>query len=336
MDKKRMVSAITPSGAMTLGNYLGAVKRFIEFQDEYEMMIFIANLHAITVPQDKTELRKNMHEIATLYFACGLDPAKATVFVQSEVLAHAQLGWILNTQATMGELARMTQYKDKAAKEELKEKGSIPAGLFVYPTLMAADILLYDAQFVPVGIDQKQHVELTRNLGERLNYRFGPMFMIPEPLITENKIKIMDLQDPTKKMSKSSDNPKAIITMLDSPSLIHTKIKAAVTDSEGIIKYDLEYKPGISNLINIYAICKNIKIEEAIPRWVDKNYADLKNDVANAIVELIAPIQTRYQELLNNPLVEQWLTEGANKANYLANKKLNKVQNLLGLNYNRK
>ncbi|ATZ18896.1 tryptophanyl-tRNA synthetase [Williamsoniiplasma somnilux] len=334
--KKRMVSAITPSGTMTLGNYLGAVKHFIDFQDEYEMFIFVANLHAITIPQEKEKLRKNMKEIATLYFACGLDPHKSTIFVQSDVMAHAQLGWILNTQSTIGELSRMSQFKDKSKKAETTGKGYIPAGLFTYPTLMAADILLYDANFVPVGVDQKQHVELTRDLAERINNKYSDVFTIPEPLITENKIKIMDLQDPTKKMSKSSDNPKAIILMLDTPEMIKSKIKAALTDSEGIIKYDIVNKPGVSNLLTIYSICKNITIKEAVKNFENKNYGDLKNETAEAIIEIVSPIQEKFKKLYNSSDVEDWLNNGANKANLIANKKLNKVQNALGLNFNRK
>ncbi|WP_027062979.1 tryptophan--tRNA ligase [Mesoplasma seiffertii] len=336
MTKKKMLSAITSSGTMTLGNYLGAVKRMVNFQEEYEMHVFIANLHAITVPQDKEVLRKNIKEIAALYFACGMDPNKSVIFLQSDVLEHAQLGWILNTQSTIGELSRMTQYKDKSQKAEESGKGYIPAGLFTYPTLMAADILLYDAEFVPVGIDQKQHVELTRDLAMRMNNRYGEMFVIPECLVTENKLKIMDLQDPTKKMSKSSDNPKAIIKMLDSPADIRSKITAAVTDSENLIKHDPIKKPGVTNLIDIYTTLKNIPLEQALLRWEGKNYKDLKDDVIEALLEVMEPIQARYKELYNSAEVEQWLDQGAAKARKIASKKLNKVQNLMGLNYKRK
>ncbi|WP_031543292.1 tryptophan--tRNA ligase [Mesoplasma photuris] len=336
MTKKKMVSGITPSGTMTLGNYLGVVKQWVEFQNEYDMYIFIANLHAITMPQDKEKLRKNLKEVSTLYFACGMDANKSTIFLQSDVMEHAQLGWIMNTQSTMGELSRMTQFKDKSAKVESSGKESIPAGLFTYPTLMAADILMYDVDFVPVGVDQKQHIEIARDIAIRMNNKFGDLFTIPEALITKNNIKIMDLQDPTKKMSKSSTNPKAIITMLDKPEEIRSKIKAAVTDSENLIKYDFENKPGVTNLMNIYMILKGITKEQAEAHWNNKNYKDLKDDVAEAIVEMITPIQNRYNELYNSKEMEQWLEDGANKARKIAYKKLQKVQNNMGLNYKRK
>ncbi|PPE05764.1 tryptophanyl-tRNA synthetase [Williamsoniiplasma lucivorax] len=334
--KEKMITGITPSGEMTLGNYLGAIKRCVEFQDEYDLYVFIANLHAITIPQNKEILRKNTKEIAALYFACGLDPQKSTVFLQSDVLEHAQLGWILNTQSSIGELSRMTQFKDKSQKTKAKTKDYIPAGLFTYPTLMAADILMYDAKYVPVGIDQKQHVELTRDIAIRVNNKYSEVFKIPEPLISENKIKIMDLQDPSKKMSKSSTNPKAIIYMLDPPKVIAAKIKAAITDSENLIKYDPKHKPGVSNLMMIYAILKNITIKQAEKHWTGKNYKDLKDDVTEVLIQTLEPIQTRYQQLYNSKDVEQWLEQAATKARLEAHKKLNKVQNALGLNYNRK
>ncbi|KNG79512.1 tryptophan--tRNA ligase [Mycoplasma sp. HU2014] len=338
MDNKQiMVSGITPSGTMTLGNYLGVVKRFIEFQNEHDLYIFIANLHAITLPQDKEKLRKNTKEIAALYFACGLDINKSTIFLQSDVTQHSQLGWILTTYTTMGELSRMTQFKDKSVKaESINGKSYIPTGLFAYPALMASDILLYDAKFVPIGVDQKQHLELTRDLAIRMNNKYGKMFEIPEPLISEKTAKIMDLQDPTKKMSKSSTNPKAIITMLDTPDQIRSKIKAALTDSEDLIKYDPINKPGVSNLITIYCELTNTSISDAEKRWENKNYKDLKDDVTEVLINLIEPIQQRFKELYNSKQVEQWLEIGAERARKIANKKLNKVQNLLGLNYNRK
>ncbi|AGJ90617.1 tryptophan--tRNA ligase [Mycoplasma putrefaciens] len=334
--KQKMVSGITPSGTMTLGNYLGVVKRFIEFQKEHDLYIFIANLHAITLPQNKEELRKNTKEIAALYFACGLDINKSTIFLQSDVKEHSQLGWILITHTTMGELSRMTQFKDKSLKANTDNKAYIPVGLFAYPALMAADILLYDADFVPIGIDQKQHLELTRDLAIRVNNKYGEVFKIPEPLINTNTSKIMDLQDPTKKMSKSSDNPKSIITMLDSTDQIKAKIKAAVTDSENLIKYDPVNKPGVSNLITIYCELTNTSIAEAEKRWTNKNYKDLKNDVTQVLIELIDPIQKRFKELYNSKQVEQWLEQGAIRAQKIAYKKVQKVQNLIGLNYNRK
>ena len=217
---KKMLSGIKPSGRLTLGNYIGAIRKFVEYQDEYELYVFIANLHAITVAQDKAELKKNTKDLIALYLACGLDPKKVTIFLQSDVHEHAELGWILTCNSYMGELQRMTQYKDKTAKGET----GITAGLFTYPSLMAADILLYDADYVPVGIDQKQHVELTRNLAERFNNRYGETFVIPEPVVAKVGAKIYSLQNPTKKMSKSEENPKGTIDLLDEPSLARKKV----------------------------------------------------------------------------------------------------------------
>ena len=231
---KKMLSGIKPSGRLTLGNYIGAIRKFVEYQDEYELYVFIANLHAITVAQDKAELKKNTKDLIALYLACGLDPKKVTIFLQSDVHEHAELGWILTCNSYMGELQRMTQYKDKTAKGET----GITAGLFTYPSLMAADILLYDADYVPVGIDQKQHVELTRNLAERFNNRYGETFVIPEPVVAKVGAKIYSLQNPTKKMSKSEENPKGTIDLLDEPSLARKKVMSAVTDSLGIIQYN--------------------------------------------------------------------------------------------------
>ena len=231
---KRMLSGIKPTGGLTLGNYIGAISQFIKYQDEYEMYVFIANLHSITVAQDPKELRQNTKDLIALYLAAGLDPQKVTLFLQSDISAHAELGWILTCHSYMGELQRMTQYKDKTAKGET----NITAGLFTYPSLMAADILLYDADYVPVGIDQKQHVELTRNIAERFNNKYGETFIIPEPVIPKVGAKIMSLQDPTKKMSKSDETTKGAIYLLDEPAVARKKIMSAVTDSIGIIRYD--------------------------------------------------------------------------------------------------
>ncbi|AVN60211.1 tryptophan--tRNA ligase [Mesoplasma entomophilum] len=336
MQKERMITGITPSDSMSLGNYLGVVKNLIEYQNEYDLFVFVANLHAITIPKDPTQLKLKTKEMTALYIACGLDPEKMTLFLQSDVVEHSQLGWILTTQSTMGELSRMTQFKDKSAKESNGENISIPTGLFTYPCLMAADILLYDPKFVPVGVDQKQHLELARDIASRMNNKYGEMHVVPEPILTKGNIKIMDLQDPTKKMSKSSENPKAVIKMLDSPAEIANKIKAAVTDSENLIKYDPVNKPGVSNLMNIYSIIKDVSIEECNKRWEGKNYKDLKDDVTEALLELIIPIHEKYNEIIKGDYLKEVLEEGASKAKKVANKKVNKVQNKLGINWYRK
>ncbi|AHI52607.1 tryptophan--tRNA ligase [Spiroplasma culicicola] len=337
MDKKRMLSAITTTGQITLGNYIGALKNFVALQEEFEMYIFVANLHGITVPIEKDILRKNIKSLVTLYFACGLDPNKSTVFVQSDVLEHAQLGWILTCNTTIGELQRMTQFKDKSTKIK-SENGTefIPTGLLIYPSLMAADILLYDPAFVPVGKDQKQHIELTRNIAERMNNKFGEMFSIPQEYTPKLGSKIMDLQDPSKKMSKSASNPKSYIALLDDLDVVRKKIKSAITDSENLIKYDPENKPGVSNLLTIYSSLTSKTMEEVETHFEGKDYGILKDEVADVVVELLSKIQTRYNELFNSQQVDEWLELGANKARKIAHKKLTKVQNLTGLNYKRK
>ncbi|WP_338985393.1 tryptophan--tRNA ligase [Spiroplasma endosymbiont of Diplazon laetatorius] len=337
MDKKRMLSGITTTGQMTLGNYIGAMRNFVALQDEFEMFVFVANLHGITTPIEKEVLRKNIKNMVTLYFACGMDPEKSTVFVQSEVLEHTQLAWILTCNTTIGELQRMTQFKDKSTKVK-SENGTefIPTGLLTYPVLMAADILLYDPEFVPVGKDQKQHIELTRNIAERMNNKFGEMFTIPGEYTPKIGSKIMDLQDPTKKMSKSAANPKSFIALLDDINEVKKKIKSAVTDSENLIKFDPENKPGVSNLLTIYSALKNISIEETEEHFEGKDYGVLKEEVSEVVVDLLEKIQARFKELSESDLVEKWLEEGAEKARKIARKKLTKVQNLTGLNYKRK
>ncbi|AXK51496.1 tryptophan--tRNA ligase [Spiroplasma alleghenense] len=334
MEKKRLISGITSTGKMTLGNYLGAMQQFVELQDEFEMMVFVANLHAIVLPIEAKVLKENIKSMVALYFACGLDPNKATVFLQSDVLEVTNLAWILSCNSTIGELERMTQFKDKSTKVRADNGTNfIPTGLLTYPTLMAADILLYDAQAVPVGKDQKQHIELTRNLAERLNNKFGEMFTIPEPIIRENGAKIMDLQDPTKKMSKSSTNPKSYIGLLDDLKQVESKIKAAVTDSENIVKFDVENKPGVSNLMTIYScITKktNSQIEE---EFKGKNYGDFKAAIAKVVIKLLQKIQDKYQELFNSQQVEDWLEQGALKARTIAARKLQKVEWKVGLKY---
>ena len=326
----RILSAIQPSGTLTIGNYLGALKNFVKLQDEHECLFFIVDQHAITVPQDRLELRKKIKELTALYLACGLDPEKATIFVQSEVPGHTQLAWMLTCNTSMGELERMTQIKDKSQKQAAKGQG-IGVGLFMYPVLMAADILLYDVDFVPVGDDQKQHLELTRDLAERFNNRFGETFKIPEPLIAKTGARIMSLQEPTKKMSKSDDNPRNFILMTDEPNVIRKKIKSAVTDSDGIIAFDRENKPGLSNLLEIYSVITGESIDSIVARYEGCGYGQFKSDLAEVVVAELEPIQNRMKELLNSPIIDEVLDRGAEQANKLAFKKVKKVEHKMGL-----
>ena len=326
----RLISGIQPSGTITLGNYLGAIKNFVKLQDELadtDILVFIADLHAITVAQDKQALRKNIKSLAAIYLACGLNPEKVHIFIQSEVPAHNQLGWVMECNSYIGELERMTQFKDK----KVKQVAGVSAGLLTYPSLMAADILLYDADIVPVGVDQKQHLELTRNLAERFNTKYGETFVVPEPIIAKTGAKIMSLVDPTKKMSKSDENPKSYISLLDEIPVIVKKIKSAVTDSDTSIKYDLENKPGISNLLTIYSCISGLTIAELEEKYTNSNYGEFKSDLATVVANEIEPIQKRYNELINSKELDEILDNGRDYANYLANKKLSKVYNKVGL-----
>ncbi|KSU88177.1 tryptophan--tRNA ligase [Priestia flexa] len=319
-------SGIQPSGTITLGNYIGAMKQFVELQDDYNCHFCIVDQHAITVPQDRLALRKNIRSLAALYIAVGIDPTKSTLFIQSEVPAHTEAGWMLQCVAYIGELERMTQFKDKSAGKE-----AVSAGLLTYPPLMAADILLYKTDLVPVGEDQKQHLELTRDLAERFNKKYNDIFTIPEVRIPKVGARVMSLQEPTKKMSKSDPNQKAFITILDEPKVIEKKIKSAVTDSEGIVRFDKENKPGISNLMSIYSILGNVSIEEIERMYDGKGYGDFKADTAKVVVEALAPIQQRYYELIDSEELDQILDAGAEKANFVANKMLRKMRNAMGL-----
>ena len=324
---KTMLSGIKPTGRLTLGNYIGAIREFVKYQDEYEMFIFIANQHALTVPIEAAELRKNTKDLIALYLAAGLDPEKTTIFLQSDVPAHAQLGWIMTCLSGYGELQRMTQFKDKMAKQET----GITAGLYTYPSLMAADILLYDPDYVPVGIDQKQHVELTRNLAERFNKRYSDTFKIPEPLVTKVGAKIYDLQNPTKKMSKSDSSPKGCIELLDNPAQARKKIKSAITDSLGIIQYDPENQPGLANLITILSALTGESIESIVDRYQGKGYGELKKETGDVVFDFLTDLQKRYKEILDSKIVDKVLEEGAKKANAVANKKVAKVYRKVGL-----
>ncbi|WP_018391779.1 MULTISPECIES: tryptophan--tRNA ligase [Bacillaceae] len=328
---KTIFSGIQPSGMITIGNYIGALKQFVELQDDYNCYFCIVDEHAITVQQDRLELRKNIRSLAALYVAVGLDPTKATLFIQSEVPAHAQAGWMLQCVAYIGELERMTQFKDKSAGKE-----AVSAGLLTYPPLMAADILLYDTDIVPVGEDQKQHLELTRDLAERFNKKYNDIFTIPEVRIPKEGARIMSLQEPTKKMSKSDPNQKAFITLLDDPKQIEKKVKSAVTDSDGIVKYDKENKPGVSNLLSICAAFEGVPVADVEKRFDGKGYGDFKQEVADVIIRNLAPIQSRYHELINSDELDRILDEGAEKARRTAGRTLKKMENAMGLGRKRK
>ncbi|MDN3437531.1 tryptophan--tRNA ligase [Planococcus sp. APC 3900] len=328
---KKIFSGVQPTGTVTLGNYIGAFKQFTDLQDEYDCIFCIVDQHAITMPQDRLELRKNIRALAALYLAVGIDPEKVTLFIQSEVPAHAQAGWMLQCVSTIGELERMTQYKDKSAKNT-----SVLAGLLTYPPLMAADILLYQTDIVPVGDDQKQHIELTRDLAERFNRKYNDIFTIPDIRVPKNGARIMSLQDPSKKMSKSDTNKKAIITLLDDLKTIEKKIKSAVTDSEGVVSYDPINKPGVANLLTIEAALTGESIDSLVAKYEGSGYGDFKASVAKAVTEHLAPIQERYAALLGSEELDAILDAGAEKANYLANKTLKKMENAMGLGRKRK
>ncbi|MBR6958446.1 MAG: tryptophan--tRNA ligase [Erysipelotrichaceae bacterium] len=325
---KRMVSGIKPTGELTLGNYIGALRNFVKYQDDYELYVFIANLHCVTVYQEPKELRKNLKDAIGLYLACGLDPQKCTIFLQSDVYEHAQLGWLMTCMSYMGELNRMTQFKEKTqnAKDE-----NITAGLFVYPPLMAADILLYDADYVPVGEDQKQHVELTRDLAQRFNNRYSETFVVPEPLVAKVGARIMSLSDPSKKMSKSEETNKGCIYLLDDINVAKKKIMSAVTDMCAHVNYDKENQPGVSNLLEIMSSLSGEPIDSIVARYEGKGYGEFKKEVAEVVAKELTMIQSRYNEIMKSGLIEQVLKEGAERAHRIAFKKLKKVQKKMGI-----
>ena len=323
---KRLLSGIKPTGDLTLGNYIGALKQFGEMQKNYETFIFVADLHALTIYNEPNELKKKIRDIIAIYLACGLDPKYTTLFIQSENLYHTNLSWIFECNTYMGEASRMTQYKEKSEKNK-----NVSVGLFTYPMLMAADILLYDADVVPVGIDQKQHVELARNIAERFNHKYGETFKIPEPIISKVGAKIYDLQDPTKKMSKSTDNDKGCINLLDDPEIARKKIMSAVTDSEMNIEYNPEKKPGISNLLVIYSSLKNISIEDACNEFKDKNYGEFKKSVADVVVEFLKDLQAKYNKYIKDESVDKLLDKSNEKVRKIACNKLKKVYSKIGI-----
>ncbi|MCU4674274.1 tryptophan--tRNA ligase [Catenovulum sp. 2E275] len=329
MTKPIVFSGAQPSGELSIGNYMGALRQWVNMQNEYDCLFSLVDLHAITVRQDPEKLRKACLDGLALYLACGIDPQKSIVFVQSHVPQHTQLGWILNCYTQMGELNRMTQFKDKSAKNE----NNINAGLFTYPSLMAADILLYGTNQVPVGNDQKQHLELSRDIAIRFNNAYGDTFVVPEPYIPETGARIMSLLEPTKKMSKSDDNPGNFIGLLEEPKKIIKKVKRAVTDSDeqARIYFDVEEKPGVSNLLTLLSCATGKTVEQLVPEYEDKMYGHLKVDTAEAIVSLLEPIQARFKELRNEQAeLERIMLDGAEKASARAQVILDKVSNAIG------
>ncbi|MBD7916049.1 tryptophan--tRNA ligase [Clostridium sp. Sa3CUN1] len=325
-SKKVIFSGIQPSGQLTLGNYLGAIKSWVKLQDEFDCYFCVVDLHAITVKQEPKDLRQRTLEVLAIYIASGIVPEKNTLFIQSHVPAHSEAAWLLTCNTYMGELGRMTQYKDKSQKYG----DSIGAGLFTYPVLMAADILLYNADLVPVGQDQKQHLELARDIANRFNNAYSPTFKIPDPYIPKIGAKVMSLQEPTKKMSKSDDNPNSYILIMDPPEVIRKKISRAVTDSLGVINYTDE-QPGVKNLLDILIAIKGTTAEELVEYYKDKGYADLKKDVADAIVSELEPVQNKVHEILKDKKgLEEIYKLGAEKASYVSMKTLRKMQKKIG------
>jgi tryptophanyl-tRNA synthetase len=329
MSKPIVLSGCQPSGDLTIGNYLGALKQWVSMQDSHECYYMLVDQHAITVRPNPENLRKATLDGLALYLACGVDPEKSTIFIQSHVPEHAQLSWVLNCYTQMGELNRMTQYKDKSQKSE----ANMNSGLFTYPVLMAADILLYNADRVPVGDDQKQHLELARDIATRFNNLHGETFTVPDPYIPEFGARVMSLLEPTKKMSKSDTNPGNFIGLLEEPKKISKKIKRAMTDSdeEANIYFNIEEKPGVSNLLSLLSCCTGETVEQLVPKYEDKMYGHLKGDVANAVVALLEPIQQRYHEIRNDQAyLDSVMKAGAEKASARASKILAKVYDGVG------
>lgn len=324
MNKPRIFSGIQPSGNLHIGNYLGAIKNWVKLQDDFECIYCIVDMHAITVPQDPEKLQKNVLELAKIYLASGIDPEKSMIFIQSQVSEHAELAWILNTIARISEMKKMTQFKDKSGKNE----ENIGVGLFDYPILMAADILLYNTEKVPVGEDQVQHVELTRTLGRRFNSQFGETFVIPEPYLTKEGTRIMGLDDPTKKMSKSAGSEYNYIAITDDAETVRKKIKKAVTDSGSEIEYKGE-KPALRNLINIYSVFSGKKPEEIVEMYKGKGYADFKSGLAEEVIGGLKPIQERMKSLSDDEVLNI-LRKGAEKVRPIAKAKLDEVKKKVG------
>lgn len=331
--KKRLLSGLQPSGELTIGNYCGGIKQFLQYQEEYDSFLFIPDMHTITVPQaDPEKIKERTRRFANLYLACGLNPDLCTFYVQSEIPAHAQLTWILLCNTYMGELSRMTQFKDKSSKFT-----NVGVGLFTYPVLMAADIILYDTDVVPVGADQKQHVELARNLVNRMNHKYGAscpdgrLFVEPEPIFAKVGARIKDLQNPTKKMSKSADDPMGSIFLLDDDNTIKKKINRAVTDNDALVKFDEENKPGISNLITIYSALSGVPLEDAIVKFDGMTrYGDFKKEIIEIVQETLRPIREEYYRLEKSDYIDQVLDRGRDRANEIASRKYDLVSSLVG------
>ena len=323
---KRVFSGVQPTGNIHLGNYLGALRQFPELQDDYECIYCIVDEHAITVPNDPKELKSHILDVASLYLAIGIDPNKSIIFVQSDVSAHAELAWVLTCNAYTGELFRMTQFKSKSQNKE-----SAPAGLLMYPVLMASDILLYDTDIVPVGADQKQHIELTRDLAIRVNNTIKEIFVVPEGRFMKEGARIMALDDPTQKMSKSAPNPLSRISLLDDDAQIKKAIMKSTTDSDGIIKFDTENKPGVSNLLTIYSVLSGKSIETLEKEYEGKGYGDFKKDLVEVTTSYLAPIRDKYNEIRNSDVLITILRDGADRANAIADKTMRRVKDTFGL-----
>ncbi|MCQ4045465.1 tryptophan--tRNA ligase [Streptantibioticus rubrisoli] len=328
-SRPRVLSGIQPTaGSFHLGNYLGAVRQWVALQETHDAFYMVVDLHAITVPQDPKELRANTRLAAAQLLAAGLDPERCTLFVQSHVPEHAQLGWVMNCLTGFGEASRMTQFKDKSAKQGAERT---TVGLFTYPILQVADILLYQADAVPVGEDQRQHIELTRDLAERFNTRYAPTFTVPEPYIVKETARIYDLQDPTVKMSKSASSPKGLVNLLDDPKASAKKFKSAVTDTDTVIRYDAENKPGVSNLLTIYSTLTATSVAELEERYAGKGYGALKTDLAEVFVDWVTPFRARTEEYLDDPeTLDSVLAKGAEKARTVAAETLATVYDRIG------
>ena len=326
--KKILLSGIQPSGNLAIGNYIGAIKNWIKLQEEYRCIFIVVDLHCLTVRQEPKELRKRCMEFIGLYLACGINPEQNIIFTQSHVSTHAELAWILNCYTYVGELNRMTQFKEKSQRHEL----NVNAGLYTYPVLMASDILLYQTDLVPVGQDQKQHLEITRDIAQRFNNIYGSVFKIPEPFIPEVGARIMSLQDPSAKMSKSDENPRNYIALLDPPDVIRSKIKRSVTDAGKDVIYNEEEKPGISNLMTIYSCLSGKSFDEIQKDYEGKGYGDFKKDLAEVVVESLAPVQKKYKDIMKNKdYIKEVLKTGADKANHISGRTLEKVYKKIGL-----
>lgn len=323
---KRVFSGVQPTGNIHIGNYLGALKQFVELQQDHNCVYCIVDLHSITVPQNPEELQKNILDVAALYLAVGLDPEKSIIFVQSQVSGHSELAWVLMCNSYTGELSRMTQFKAKS-----KDQESAPAGLFTYPVLMAADILLYDTDIVPVGQDQKQHIELTRDLAIRVNNKYGKTFVVPDGRFLKEGARIMALDDPESKMSKSAENELSRISLLDDPSKIKKAIMRSTTDSDTVVRFDLANKPGISNLLNIYSAFSGASVSDLEKKYEGVGYGTFKKDLVEVTVDALAPIKARYDEIRHDSQLIEILKDGAQRADAISQQTIKRVKERFGL-----